>query len=162
MARFERHDGGLGLHLDAAEVQVLASLARGVGERVGTARTRPDEVDDALAPLLPPASRGDDTVDAELRGMLRDELLAGREDRLGAFVALLEADGAAHDGLDVIFDPDLAMRTVEALNDLRLALAAAAPQLRGAADGQADAGTARLLDALAWLQGGLIEFIDPA
>lgn len=162
MARFERRDDGLGLHLDAAEVQVLASLARGLRERVGTARSRPDVVDDALAPLLPPASRGDETVDAELRGMLRDELLAGREDRLGAFIGLLEADEAASDGLDVTFDPDVAMRTVEALNDLRLALAAAAPQLRAAADGEADADTARLLDALAWLQGGLIEFIDPA
>jgi hypothetical protein len=160
MARFAPRDDGLGLHLDAAEVQVLASLARGLQERVSAARTRPDLTDEALAPLLPPASRGDEAVDAELRGLLRDELLSGREDRLGAFIALLEADGAASDGLDVTFDRDVAMRTVEALNDLRLALAATAPQLRAADDG-AEADTARLLDALAWLQGGLIEFIDP-
>lgn len=162
MARFAPRDDGLGLHLEAAEVQVLASLARGLRDRVATARTRPDVVDDALAPLLPAASRDDEAVDAELRPMLRDELLGGREERLEAFVRLIEAEDAARVGRDVTFDSTTAMRTVEALNDLRLALAAATPHLRGAADGEADADTARLLDALAWLQGALIDFIDPA
>jgi len=162
MARLEPRPDGLGLVLAAAEVDVLTSLARGLRDRIATARARPEDDDTVLAPLLPAASRGDDTVDTELRGLLREDLLTGREARLDAFVTLLA--GGAAEGLDVTLDRDVAMRTVEALNDLRLALAATLPRADLAAERaeRSDGGdAARLLDALAWLQGGMIEFIDP-
>jgi hypothetical protein len=57
-----------------------------------------------------------------------------------------------------------AMRVVEALNDLRLALAATigldAVDRADLEEDPARADTLRLLDALAWLQGGLIEFVE--
>jgi hypothetical protein len=94
--------------------------------------------------------------------MLRDDLVGSRVSRLQDLSATLRAGGDA--GVDRVLDRDESMRMVEALNDLRLALAATigyetivredlAPD-----DRRADA--VRLMDALAWLQGGLIEFVD--
>lgn len=170
MARLERVRDGIGLHLDATEVEVVATLAEGLARRAEGGG--PDAADPVLDRLAPTASRGDVTADAELRPMLRDELLAMRASRLDDLVALLRAptdeqrtDGGGFGG---ILDRDGAMRVVEALNDLRLALAVTIgydEELRGSLDDDDQRGDAvRLMDALAWLQGGLIEFItgDPS
>lgn len=164
MAGLERVADGVRLRLEATEVEVVTSLAEGLARRAGGHDgAQSDPILDRLAPV---ASRGDTTADAELRPMLRDELLGLRVTRLQGLVELLGArePGRETPGFDRVLDRPTAMRIVEALNDLRLALAAtvgfdgsARGELRDD-DHRADA--VRLMDALAWLQGGLIEYVE--
>lgn len=166
MAGLDRTDGGLRLRLDAAEVDVVASLAEGLARRLGDGASRPGS-DVVLDRLAPPASRGDATADAEVRPMLRDELLGPRADRLQDLAALLRGDasvGGGDEGFDRLLDRPTAMRVVEALNDLRLALAATIgfeSMARDAIERTGEhADAIGLMDALAWLQGGLIDYVD--
>lgn len=162
MAGLERVAGGMRLRLDADEVDVVASLAEGLAVRLADTVEAGITEDDVLDRLAPRVSRGDAEVDAEVRAMLRDDLVDARVARLQELSETLRAGGV--EGVDRVLDRDESMRMVEALNDLRLALAATigydtivredlAPD-----DRRADA--VRLMDALAWLQGGLIEFVD--
>jgi len=163
MAGLERVAGGIRLRLDADEVDVVASLAEGLAARlVHTSGSAPGD-DEVLARLAPAVSRGDAEVDAELRAMLRDDLVSSRVARLHDLASTLRGGDAAQ-GVDRVLDRDAAMRMVEALNDLRIALAATIgygsldrDELTSD-DRRADA--VRLMDALAWLQGGLIDFVD--
>jgi hypothetical protein len=166
MARLEPVPDGLRLLLEADEVAVLTQLASGLATRLRghLAGIPSDPVIDRLAPEV---SRGDAVVDRELRAMLRPELLDTRAERLDGFVSLLHAWVDLTGALDRPLERDEAMQVVEALNDLRLALWASMAEereLREAADtaqpSDAAAEAAQLIDALAWLQGGLIEFID--
>ncbi len=164
MARLHRDGDAMLLTLDADEVEVLASLAAGLATRVEDA-ARGGSVDAVIERLTPRVTRGDDELDAELRAMLRDDLLSTRAQRLQAFAEELRAQQAGTVG-DVgrRLDRDAAMRIIEALNDVRLALATTIgldDTLRDelqADDPRLDA--IGLMDALAWLQGGLIEFVD--
>jgi hypothetical protein len=163
MARLEPTPDGLRLHLDTEEVSVLVSLTGGLADRLRDADTdlTSDPVIDRLAPEV---SRGDADVDRELRAMLRPELLATRSDRLDDLVAAL-GRWSAVDGTvqEVLTRPD-AMKLIEALNDVRLALAVTigydqpSDETAGPSDRSTDA--KHLMDALAWLQGGLIEFVE--
>lgn len=164
MAGLERVRDGIRLRLDASEVDVVASLAEGLARHAeGADAGQQDAVLDRLAPV---ASRGDAGADAELRPMLRDELLGIRVVRLDDLAELLRAEEPSRDvdGFDRVLDRGTAMQVVEALNDLRLALAATIGfdgTLRDELpddDHRADA--VRLMDALAWLQGGLIEYVE--
>lgn len=165
MAGMDRTPEGLRLRLAAGEVEVVASLAEGLAGRARAGAAPGDTVLDRLAPQV---SRGDSNADHELRPLLRDDLLSLRATRLDDLAGLLR-DGVADagdgtEGFARVLDCDGAMRVVEALNDLRLALATtighdgARPEDLDDGDHRADA--VRLLDALAWLQGGLIGFIE--
>ena len=163
MAGLERSDAGVTLRLAAEEVDVLASLAEGLAARLADPTPEGDAADELLERLAPTASRGDAELDAELRALLRDDLMSARVSRLHDLATGLR--GGLEDGTYVrTLDRDAAMRIVEALNDLRIALAATigfADVARGdlpAEDPRQDA--MRLMDALAWLQGGLIEYVD--
>lgn len=162
MAGLDRTPEGLRLRLAAEEVEVLVSLAAGLAERARTGAPSGDTVLDRLAPQV---SRGDVEADRELRPLLRDDLLALRSSRLDDLVGLLRGSGRGRGGdLERLLERDEAMRIVEALNDLRLALAATIgyeDALRDGLDSEDHRSDAvRLMDALAWLQGGLIEFIE--
>ena len=163
MAGLERVAGGMRLRLEATEVAVLVALAEGLARRAG--QTPTGDSDPVLDRLAPATSRGDATVDAELRPLLREELLDLRVRRLSDFVALLRDEERGCDAdLETVLDRADAMRSVEALNDLRLALATSigydGPDRSPSVDDAQRADTVRLLDALAWLQGGLIDFVD--
>ena len=165
MAGMDRTPEGLRLRLAAGEVDVVASLAEGLARRARAGTAPGDTVLDRLAPQV---SRGDVDADRELRPLVRDDLLTLRAARLEDLAALLRdgADGGADgtDGFASVLDRDGAMRVVEALNDLRLALATTigydGARREDLDDGDHRADAVRLMDALAWLQGGLIEFID--
>ena len=163
MAGLERTVDGLRLRLAGAEVDVLVSLAEGLAARARSGSAVDDRVLDRLAP---PVSRNDGEADRELRPLLREDLLALRASRLDDLAVLLRGTtrGAAASDLDRVLTRDEAMRVVEALNDLRLALAVTIDydgELReDLAEGDHRADAVRLMDALAWLQGGLIEFVE--
>jgi hypothetical protein len=164
MARLNRDGDAMLLTLDVQEVEVLASLASGLATRVSDAVSSGsrDAVTERLAPRV---SRGDEDLDAELREMLRGDLLSSRTSRLQAFAAQLRSAQVGMDGaVEHRLDRDAAMRVIEALNDVRIALATTIgfdDALR--VDLQTDDPRLEaigLMDALAWLQGGLIEFVD--
>jgi len=164
MASLRPEDDAVRIVLDAREVEVLASLADGLAQRV-TAVQDEGIVDPVIDRFAPTVSRGDRELDSELRAMLRGDLLSSRSARLAAFADDLRVwQGSPSGRVDHRLDPDAAMRAVEVLNDLRIALAATIgfdPDLRQQLDDvdpRSDA--VQLMDALAWLQGGLIEFLD--
>lgn len=156
----------LRLHLGPDEVAVLVSLLEGLADRVDSASdVTGGTTDPVIARLTPTVSRGDGDVDAELRSMLRDDLLEMRSQRLNGLVIDLRAWTSDPGGaVDHALDRPEAMRIVEVLNDVRLALATTVgcdDRLReslGRSDARTDA--VALMDALAWLQGGLIDFVE--
>ena len=160
-----RPDGErLRLLLAEDEVSVLVSLLDGLAGRVA-AVSAGGEPDAVIARLIPTVSRGDAEVDAELRAMLRDELLEMRTQRLGALASDLRAWAAESGGaVDRLLERDGAMRIVKALNDVRLALATTIgydEELRESLDpDDARSDALVLMDALAWMQGTLIEFVE--
>lgn len=163
MARFERVAHGIGLHLARAEADVLGSLAAGLAERAA-ADTDPSADDPVMRRFAPEVSRGDADVDAEVRGMLRPDLLTLRAERLRDLAGLVRPETDDAEDVVLMLDRAEAMRVVEALNDLRLALAvtvgldAVERDEVGEDDERSDA--LRLIDALAWVQGGLIDFVE--
>jgi hypothetical protein len=163
MAALERVEDGLRLRLGPGEVEVVTSLCDGLAVRIED-REGADLDDVVLGRLAPTVSRSDPEVDRELRAMLREDLLGTRADRLRQLAGDLRTWSARDDGIDRVLDREAAMRLVEVLNDLRLALAATIAydetlrETLDPDDRRVDA--VRLLDALAWLQGGLIEFIE--
>jgi hypothetical protein len=163
MAHLERVAGGVRLLLEGAEVDVVASLAESLALRIDdrAADGVPDAVLERLAPTV---SRGDKDVDEELRSMFRDDLLVARADRLRGLARDLRGAATEGSGIDRVLDREDAMRIVETLNDLRISIAASIgydEQLRDRLDpGDRRGDAIQLLDALAWLQGGLIEFIE--
>ncbi len=160
-----RPDGDqLRLQLAQDEVSVLVSLLDGLAGRVA-AVSAGGEPDAVIARLIPTVSRGDAELDVELRAMLRDELLETRTQRLGALASDLRAWAAESGGaVDRALERDGAMRIVEALNDVRLALATTIgydEELRESLDpDDARSDALVLMDALAWMQGTLIEFVE--
>lgn len=173
MARLIPDPTGVRLRLEAQEVDVLVSLVAGLADRVERAAADPASgqqpggaagSDPVIARLTPAVSRGDAEVDAELRAMLRHELLDTRARRLVGLADDLRDWADAGGAIDRVLERDGAMRIVEALNDVRLALASTMgydEELRDALDPDDDRSDAvALMDALTWLQGGLIEFIE--
>ena len=165
MAGLERTGDGVRLRLALEEVDVVASLAEGLATRLGGADAQHVGRDEIVDRLAPQGSRGDPQVDAELRAMLREDLTSMRVERLGDLADRLRRGVVDREaGYDETLDRAAAMRIVEALNDLRIALAATIgfEALEGGAIGDDDrrADAVQLLDALAWLQGGLIEYVE--
>jgi len=164
MARLERLADGIRLRLDPEEVGALTSLADGLADRLAGVSGGPDA--ELLDRLAPAASRSDPAVDAELRRMLRDDLIDARVVRLRALSSSLRTStvSAGAEGFDRTLGRDDAMQMVEVLNDLRIAVGASigyeALERGGIGPDDHRADAARLMDALAWLQGGLIDYVD--
>lgn len=149
--------------LEQTELDVLAALSTGLCERL---RSSEASDDDLLQRLAPRVSHADDDVDRELRAMLSADLHAERARRLDGLVELLRSGtlelGTAR--VRIILDRTAAERVIQALNDLRIGLAATVGLERTPREDLAPADprheTLRLVDALAWLQAGLIDFVD--
>jgi hypothetical protein len=154
---------GLRLVLARDEVELLSSLASSLIVRLESDGGGPDE-DPVIGRFTPTASRNDDAADRELRGMLAGDLLDQRRSRLGALVADLET-WADSTGIVRVLDVDAAIRLIETLNDLRLALGASidveALDRDSLPEGDPRTMTLQLMDHLGWMQGRLIDFIDP-
>lgn len=163
MAGLDRSDEGVVLRLDEEEVDVVASLAEGLAVRLADPTPDGEAGDELLERLAPTASRGDAELDAELRSLLREDLMTSRVARLRDLATGLRGGLSAGTYVRTL-DRAEAMRIVEALNDLRIALASTIGYERiergGLAVDDPRQDTLRLMDALAWLQGGLIEYVD--
>lgn len=149
------------MQLEAVEVDLLVSLRDGVRETLAAA----DPDDAVVQRMFPAAVDGDDDADADLRAMLRDDLLQSRLAGLDALVGLLER-GTRHRGvLRVDLAEDEPSLVLGVLNDLRLAIGARVGIERLDRDALApqDPAVQRLaiMDHLAWWQEQLLAIIDP-
>jgi hypothetical protein len=161
-------DGGMLLVLDRDEIAMLTSLVTSLAERLALdGRSETDEErlhDPIVARFTPETSRSDPEADRELRAMLAGELLDDRRARLLQLATDLAA-WADGDGVRHVLDAETAGRLVDTLNDLRLAIGASIGiESLDRADIAVDdprALSLDLMDHLGWMQGRLIEFIDP-
>lgn len=149
------------MSLDPAEVELIHALQRGLTATLD----REDDDDPVIARLFPTTIAGDPPADAQLRQLLRDDLLEERRAGLNALVEVLDR-ARAHRGrlrVDLVDDePELVLGV---LNDLRLAIGA---QLRidelareTVEPNDPAAHQLAVMDHLAWLQEQLIAVIDP-
>jgi hypothetical protein len=167
-AAFRRAGDRVRMELEPFEVLLLRSTRDGVRDALLSG-----EADDPiLRRLFPPAVSGDDDADAELRGLLHDDLLGSRLAGLDAIVEILDR-GRDHRGrrrVDLIDDePQLVLGV---LNDLRLAIGARVgverldPEellrlRRSAAEDDPVVYRLAVMDHLGGLQEQLLAILDP-
>jgi hypothetical protein len=149
--------------LEPFEVDLLARL------RAGLVRTLsdPDPQDPGIARLFPSAVHGDDEADAELRGLIRDDLERGKRAGLDALGEILDRAVPSRRGDRVRVDlegeePNLVLGV---LNDVRLTLAARirVEEIDRETLGEhaPEAQVLAVVDHLAWYQEQLLAIVDP-
>lgn len=157
---FQLRAGGVRAEFTESEVELLRSLQQGVEQVLSEG----DSDDPVIQRLFPAAVKGDDQADAEVRGLLREELFTARRHGLRSLVEILTR-GVAHRGrirIQLIDDEPLLFLGV--LNDLRLALGARIGI--GSFDRETaevdDATSYRLavMDHLGWWQEQLLDILD--
>lgn len=160
MAEVDVTADGVVVRLARAEVDLLVRLCEGLAGRLRAGGDGP--VIDRLAPA---ASRGDAEADAELRRLLRTELLDGRADRLGELAERLRGwAGSGDGGAAATLGEEAALGLLRGLNDIRLGLGAGIG-IDGLERDRLDADDPRtltlaLMDRLASLQQRLVEALD--
>lgn len=161
MAEVRAIADGIEVRFARAEVDLLVRLCEGLAERLRAGGDGP--IIDRLAPA---ASRGDAEADAELRRLLRTDLLAGRAERLDGLAADLRSWRAAVSTGAVVrtLAEDGALALLCGLNDVRLGLGAGIG-IEDLDRGQLDADdpralTVALMDRLGGLQQDLVEALD--
>lgn len=161
MSRFRRRGRVIRWELEAFEVQLLEQLRTGLDETLEVAP--PD--DPVLHRFLPTAVADDDEADAELRRLIRDDLLDGKRRGLEALVDILQRAESRGQRLRVELHDDEPMLVLGVLNDLRLAMGArlGIEHLDRAAvrDDGPEAATLAVMDHLAWIQESLLRILDP-
>jgi hypothetical protein len=147
VSRMRRRGDRIRWELEPFEVDLLARL------RAGLVRTLsdPDPQDPGIARLFPSAVHGDDEADAELRGLIRDDLERGKRAGLDALGEILEGE-----------EPNLVLGV---LNDVRLTLAARirVEEIDRETLGEhaPEAQVLAVVDHLAWYQEQLLAIVDP-
>lgn len=163
MSRFRRRGGGIRWELEPFEVQLLGQLRAGLDATLAEA----GPTDPVVRRLFPPAVSEDEEADAELRRLMRDDLLEGRRRGLEALLTILErAEPHRGERLRVELADDEPMLVLGVLNDLRLALGARLgieqldrERLR---EDDPEVATLAVMDHLAWIQESLLRILDPA
>jgi hypothetical protein len=117
---FQAHGRGIRAQFEPQEVELLRTLEQGVSQTLEYG----DDTDPVIERLFPTAVVGDDDADAELRRLLRDELLGSRRDGLRALVEILDRARPHRGRLRVDLVDDEPLLVLGVLNDLRLAIGA--------------------------------------
>jgi hypothetical protein len=158
---FKRHGTAIRASFRDAEVALLRSLRDQL--RAALERGEPD--DPIVQRLFPATVVGDDAADAELRRLLRDDLLRSRLDGLDELVELLDGGTATRSGLRVDLRDEQPLLVLGVLNDLRLAIGASIgiEHLdREHLEPDEDLGyRLAVMDHLAWWQEQLLSIVDP-
>ena len=155
LGEFERKGDRIERRFTTSERKMITNLSRGIVETMAAADD-PGSVDDpVLRRLLPDAFPDEPEANAEFAAATRSRLAEGK----AAGAKRLAADLEAAPGGVVRLDPDEAVLWLTALGDLRIALA----ERVGIDAVQHDVRSPQgLLYAwLTWLQGSLVEAIDP-
>lgn len=140
------------------------ALLRSLREDIRDLLEHGDPGDRVLQRLHPPAS-GDADVDAELRGLMHDELLTARLTGLDALLEILDRAEHHRDHLRVDLVDDEPLVVLGVANDLRLALGTRVGIERidrgEIARDDPVVATLAVMDHLAALQEALLAIIDP-
>jgi hypothetical protein len=143
------------------EVELLRTLQDGMRQALDEG----GDDDPVIERLFPRAVSGDDEADAELRRLLRDDLLASRLVGLDALIRILDRCEPHRGKLRVDLVEDEPLLVLGVINDLRLAIGARV----GIEDldrdhlPEDDALAYRLavMDHLGWWQEQLLALLDP-
>ncbi|MEX0592689.1 MAG: DUF2017 family protein [Nitriliruptoraceae bacterium] len=158
---FRRVGNHVRMRLESAEVDLLRALHEGL---VATLK-QPDSDDPVIERLFPAAVHGDDADNAEVRRLLRDELLTARRQGLDAVVEILDRMQPHRGGFQTDLVDEEPALLLGVFNDLRLAIGARIDIAALDRDTVTDEPTLYRLavaDHLGWLQEQLIELIDPS
>ncbi len=158
---FRRHGDGVRMHLQDFEVELLETLQAALA----SALERADPEDPVVRRLFPATVTGDEEADADLRGMIHEDLLGDRLRGLEALLDLLERGTPKGRAVRVDLEDDEPMLVLGVLNDLRLAIGAQVDIEhldRTSIDPKGPvAYRLAVMDHLAWLQEQLLRVIDP-
>jgi hypothetical protein len=159
---FARHGDGVRMQLRSAEVELLRRLR---DEMVSVLTEAPPD-DPVRARLFPTTVTGDEDADADLRGMIHDELLLSRLTALDDLLALLDRGERVRGRWVVDLAEEEPTLVLGILNDIRLALGArvgwdVVSERDAALDDEAVAGSLAVMDHLAGWQEQLIVVLDP-
>ncbi|MBW3619763.1 MAG: DUF2017 domain-containing protein, partial [Actinobacteria bacterium] len=161
MPVFERSDGGVRWSMEPWELPLLRELR----DDLRTLLVTDDADDPAIRRFHPPTVRGDDAADAELRGLIRDELLAARLRGLDALLDVLDRARTSEERVRVELVDDEPFLVLGVLNDLRLAFGTAVGvgtfDPADLAEDDPVLPTLALMDHLAFLQEALLAVVDP-
>jgi hypothetical protein len=159
---FRRHGDAIRMELDDGEVALLRELH----EQLRRWLADPDPADPVMARLFPPCAPEDDLVDAEVRALIFEDLLAERIAGLDEVIAIIDRGRARSGRVRVDLDEDEPSLLLGVLNDIRLALGARIGITtldRNEVDEDHPAAWGLLvMDHLAFLQEQLIRLLDPA
>lgn len=106
--------------LDEFEVELLRTLVDSLGEVLAGRDPR----DAAVQRLFPATVVGDDEADAELRGLIHDDLAGVKRAGLDALGAILDRATRKGGSLRIELSPEDTLLVLGVLNDLRLAIGA--------------------------------------
>jgi hypothetical protein len=158
---FQRHGEAIRAQFMPEEVELLRSLRDGIR----TALEEGDEDDPVIARLFPRAVSDDDQADAELRRLLRDDLLASRLAGLDALIEILDRCEPHRGRLRIDLVDDEPLLVLGVLNDVRLAIGARVgiEQIDRAEvpDEGPLAYRLAVMDHLGWWQEQLLALLDP-
>lgn len=158
---FRRHGDGVRMQLEDFEIELLETLRTALKAALEAGDPR----DPVVRRLFPATVTGDDEADADLRGMIHEDLLRDRLTGLDALLDILEratGRGRAH-RVDLVEEEPMLVLGV--LNDLRLAIGAQV-DIEHLEREQVDprgptAYRLAVMDHLAWLQEQLLRVVDP-
>ena len=158
---FQRHGGRIIARFAPEEVELLRALQDGIRQTLAEG----NDEDPVVARLFPSAVSGDDEADAELRGLLRDELLTQRQAGLDALIAILDRCEPHRGHLRAELSDDEPLLVLGVLNDLRLAIGARVgiEHLDRDEVSEDDPVAYRLavMDHLGWWQEQLLHLLEP-
>lgn len=158
---FDQRQGVIRARFAPEEIELLRSLQQGIR----SALEEGTEDDPVIARLFPRAVSDDDEADAELRRLLRDDLLASRQVGLDALIEVLDRCEPRRGRLVVELEDDEPLLVLGVLNDLRLAIGAriGVDDLDRQDITSEDPVAYRLavMDLLGWWQEQLLALLDP-
>lgn len=158
---FELRDHGVRARFAPEEVELLRSLQEGIRVTLEAG----DEDDPVIGRLFPRAVSDDDEADAELRRLLRDDLLASKQAGLDALIEVLDRGEARRGRVVVDLVDDEPLLVLGVINDLRLAIGAriGIEDLDREDVPEDDPLAYRLavMDHLGWWQEQLLTLLDP-
>lgn len=121
MKRIKVGPAGINVSFNAAEADLLSSIAAQLAELVGAPENRSS--DPALQRLLPDAYRESDEDAQEFRRFTEGDLVDEKVRAAAAIAEALAARGSKGDA-EVLLSPADAVSWLRSINDMRLALAA--------------------------------------
>lgn len=159
---FRRHGDGVRMQLEDVEVELLETLQTALR----TALEAGDPHDPIVRRLFPATVSGDEEADADLRGMIHEDLLRQRLSGLDELVGLLGRGARRGATVRVDLEEDEPLLVLGVLNDLRLAIGAQIDVEHLDREQLDPQGTTAyrvaVMDHLAWLQEQLLRVLDPA